>query len=260
MIETVKTNGKAYLMEAVGLMGFVVFAALLTIYLEHPDMPVMNGAFKDSPLLRRIPLGIIMGIYILIITLLFGKKSGAHINPAVTWSYFRLKKISFWDAIFYMVAQFLGAIIGALLLRHFIPNLFGHPVIDFSVTKPKPPFQTIIAFTAEFVISFTMMLLVLFASSSKRFEKYVALISGILIALFLIFEIPLSGMSLNPARSFAGAFAANEWKHIWVYFVAPPLAMLLATEIFKRRSEKMLVNKNDDYKELMTYPVTTPKQ
>ncbi|MEJ7685401.1 MAG: aquaporin [Segetibacter sp.] len=82
------------------------------------------------------------------------------------------------------------------------------------------------AFIAEFIISFILMLAVLMATSSKRFEKHIAVISGVLIALYLIIEIPFSGMSLNPARSFAGAFAAEKWEHLWIYFVAPTLAML----------------------------------
>lgn len=250
-----KIHLKEYLMEAAGLAGFVIGAALLTIMLEHPGFAVMHSQLKDYPMLRKVPLALIMGTYIAVITLLFGKRSGAHINPAVTCIYFRLGKISLWDALFYTIAQFIGAIFAAQLLKYFIPNLFGHPIIDYAVTKPKPPYETVTAFIAEFTISFIMMLLVLFASSSKRFEKYVALISGVLIALFLIFEMPFSGMSLNPARSFAGAFTANEWKHIWLYFIAPIFGMACAAEVFLQWRKKNLIKKAIDYKELLNYPV-----
>jgi aquaporin Z len=106
------------------------------------------------------------------------------------------------------------------------------------------------AFVAEFIISFVLLFVVLIFISSKRLEKYAAIVTGILIALYLIFEMPFSGMSLNPARSFAASLAANEWEHLWIYFVAPPAAMLLAAEIFERAKKTVLstiVDKDRSY-------------
>jgi aquaporin Z len=247
MIENLKVHWQTYLMELFGLAGFVLAAGLLTIFLEHPDLPVMKSSLKDHPLLRRIPLGIILGIYIAVVVLLFGKKSGAHINPSVTWTFYRLGKISFTNALFYTIAQFAGAIGAAQLLKYASGDLFSHPLINYGVTEPKPPYESITAFIAEFIISAILMLVVLMASSSKRLEKYVALMSGVLIAVYLIIEIPFSGMSLNPARSFAGAFAANKWEHLWIYFVAPTLAMLAAGEVFIRWKKKQLGLANQDH-------------
>jgi aquaporin Z len=82
-------------------------------------------------------------------------------------------------------------------------------------------------------------------------EKLAAPVSGVLIARYLIFELPFSGMSLNPARSFGAALAANKWEHLWIYFVAPPLAMLLAAEIYLR-TKTFFSNILD--KELPDYP------
>ncbi len=246
---------KAYLMEAAGLAGFVIGAGLLTIFLEHPDLAVMHSFLKDHPLLRRAPMGIIMGAYIFFITLVFGKKSGAHINPAATIAFLRLSKIKFKDALFYMIAQFAGAVIAAQLLKYFTGDLFSHPLIDFGVAKPMPPHGSMAAFVAEFIISFILMLLTLMASSSRKYEKYVAVLSGVLIAFYIIIEMPFSGMSLNPARSFAAALAANEWNHLWIYFIAPPVAMLLAAEVFVQWKKRKLAKKNNDYKEISCYPV-----
>ena len=267
MIQSLRKHWRTYLMELAGLAGFVLTAGLLSIFLEHPDLPVMQSWLKDHPLLRRIPLGIIMGIYSMTIILLFGKKSGAHINPAATWTFYRLGKISFVDAAFFTVAQFAGAIMAAQFLKYATGNLFSDSAIDFGVTKPKPPYGSMAAFVAEFIISFILMLLILMASSSKRFEKKLAYLSGILIAIYLIVEIPFSGMSLNPARSFAGALAANEWGHLWIYFVAPVLAMLAAGEVFlkwkkkavnrlhqKTRFTQSIAVETDD-KEIPHYPV-----
>ncbi len=265
MIESFRIHWQTYLMELFGLAGFVIVAGLLTILLEHPDLPVMKSSFGKYAVLRRVPLGIIMGSYIAAVVLLFGKKSGAHINPSVTWTFFRLGKINFTDALFFTIAQFAGAIGGALLLKYTIGDLFGHPLINYGNTAPKPPHNSMTAFIAEFIISFILMLAVLRAASSKRFEKYVALISGILITLYLIIELPFSGMSLNPACSFAGAFAAEKWEHLWIYFVAPTLAMLAAAEVHLQWKKKKQISDNkkghdvifiySDYNEIPTYPV-----
>jgi aquaporin Z len=95
MIETFKRNWRVYLMEAAGLAGFVLGAGLLTIFLEHPDFPAMQSSFggTENAIWRRVPLGLLMGAYIALVIYLFGEKSGAHINPATTWSFYRLGKI-----------------------------------------------------------------------------------------------------------------------------------------------------------------------
>lgn len=223
-------------MEAVGLAGFVLGAGLLSVFLEHPDFPAMQSVFggESMAVIRRVPLGILMGAYIAGVIHLFGEKSGAHIDPATTWAFFRLGKINFADAVFYTLAQFAGAVIAAQILKLSLGEWFAHPSVDFGITEPKPPHGSMSAFVAEFIISFLLMLTVLFFISSKRLEKHVALVSSVLIALYIIFETPFSGMSLNPARSFAAALAANKWEHLWIYFVAPPVAMLFAAEIFTR--------------------------
>ena len=246
------SHAKYYWMEAAGLGGFVLLASLVTIFLEHPELPVMQTHWKDYPLLRRVPLGIIMGCYIMLITVLFGKKSGAQINPAVTWSFYYLKKISFKDAALYTAAQFIGAIAAAQILKHTLGYWFSHPAIDYSVTQPKPQYSSLTALTAEAIISFVLMFVVLTASASKKWDGRVPLLSGILIALFIIFEMPFSGMSLNPARSTAGDLAALKFEHLWLYFVSPLAAMLLASKIFERR---YFSSSSADKKDLPVYPV-----
>jgi aquaporin Z len=235
MIESLKLHWREYLMEAAGLSGFIIGASLMTVFLEHPEMPAMRSAFGEYPTLRLVPLGIVLGGYITGVVYLFGKRSGAHINPAVTWSFFRLGKIGFPDAVFYTLAQFAGAAAAAQLMKLALGNYYSDGPIRFVVTEPaRWDASGAAAFAAEFFISFVLMLASLIAANSRRLEKFAAPLTGGLIALYLIFETPLSGMSLNPARSFGSALAAGEWRHLWIYFVAPPLAMLLAAEIFLR--------------------------
>lgn len=222
-------------MEAAGLAGFVVGASLLTVFLEHPDFPVMRSALGDYPMLRRVPLGIVLGAYIAGIVYLFGRRSGAQINPAVTWAFYRLGKINFADAVFYTLAQFAGAIAAAQIMKLAFGDFYSDAPVHYLVTEPaKWDTSGTAAFTAEFFISFVLMFACLVAANSRRLENLVAPITGFLIALYLIVETPYSGMSLNPARSFGSALAANEWRFLWIYFVAPLPAMILAAEIFLR--------------------------
>ena len=234
MIGTLQKHWRVYLMEAGGLGGFVVGAGILTIFLEHPDFPMMQSRFgtTENAIWRRVPLGILMGAYVALVVRLFGEKSGAHVNPATTWAFYRLGKINFADACFYTLAQFAGAIAAALFLKLALGIWFAHPLIDYGITKPKSPHDSIEALIAEFIISFVLIFVVLIVIGSERLEKYAAVITGVLIALYLIFESPFSGMSLNPARSFAAALAGNEWEHLWIYIVAPSAAMLLAAEVY----------------------------
>ncbi len=256
MFEIFKKHWQAYLMEAAGLAGFVLGAGSLAVFLEHPDFPAMQSSLggEENAIWRRVPLGLLMGAYIALVVRLFGEKSGAHINPATTCAFFRLGKINFSNSVLYTLAQFAGAITAALFLKIALGDWFAHPLINFGVTKPMPPHDSMSAFVAEFIISFVLMFVVLIVISSKRLEKYAAIVTGVLIALYLIFELPFSGMSLNPARSFAASLAANKWEHLWIYFVAPPLAMLLAAEIYART--KTIFSGILD-KELPDYPIET---
>jgi aquaporin Z len=256
MILRIKSNWKVLFMEAAGLAGFVCGAGILSIILEHPDSPVMNGQWAKHDMLRRVPLGIIMGGYIAGVILLFGKKSGAHINPSVTWTFYRLGKINLADAILYTIAQFIGAIATSQLLKHTLGKYFGHPLLKYGVSEPKPSYGSTTAFIAEFIISFIMMLVILITITSKPYEKYVALISGVLIALYLIIELPFSGMSLNPARSTGSFLAANQYKYLWIYFIAPTLAMLAAAEIFLViKKGRFSSNYKINDQEIPTYPI-----
>ena len=249
-------NTKHCLRKPRALFGFVLLAGLAVIVLEYPGLPVMKGYFKDFPMLRRIPLGLLMGAYIFAGIKFAGKTSGAHFNPAVTWSFYFLKKISLVNAVLYTLAQFIGALAAAMLLKFTLPQYFGDDAIKFGATVPKPPHGHMGAFAAEFIISFLLMLITLFISSSKKHSKKIALISGVLIALYLVFEMPFSGMSLNPARSFAGDFAGKEWEHLWLYFAAPLSAMLLAAFIFSRtEAGRRNVDPGDDrFKTIPVYP------
>lgn len=223
-------------MEAAGLAGFVVGAGLLTTLLEHPDSPIHQSMSELPTLLRRVPLGLCMGAYIAgVVYSPWGRRSGAHINPSVTWTFYSLGKIKLWDALFYTLAQFAGAVFAAQLMKAMLGEWYAHPSVNYSVTAPgREVIGTELAFVAEAMISFGLMFVMLLAINSERWEKLAGLFVSLLIAVYLIIETPFSGMSMNPARSFGSALTAWQWSGWWIYFTAPPLAMLLAGKVYRR--------------------------
>jgi aquaporin Z len=139
-----------------------------------------------------------------------------------------------WDAAFYIVGQFVGGAAGVLLAAMAFHAVVAHPAVGYVVTRPGA-YGVGGAFAAELGITFVLMSVLLHVSNTPRIARSTGLFAGLLVAIYITFEAPLSGMSMNPARSFASAFAAGDWKALWIYFTAPPFGMLLAAEVYIRR-------------------------
>jgi aquaporin Z len=163
----------------------------------------------------------------------WGQRSGAHFNPAVTLTYWGLGKIDSADAAFYVAAQFAGATAGVSAAWLILGSALASPTVNFVATLPGPAGR-LAAFAAEAAISFALMLAILVVSNDRRVSRYTPAVAGTLVALYITFEAPISGMSMNPARSFGPAFVAAGWRDLWIYLVAPPLGMLAAAAIYVR--------------------------
>jgi aquaporin Z len=232
MTETLKCHWPEYLMEATCLGLFMVSAFTFGTILEHPASPVHQAIL--NPHIRRLLMGVAMGLTAIgIIYSPWGKQSGAHINPSTTLTFYRLGKIAKWDAILYVVAQFAGGIIGAVLAATMLAAWVAHPSVNYVVTHPGMA-GIAAAFCAEVVIAFVLMSVILKVSNNTRWHKFTGLCAVILVAVYITLEAPISGMSMNPARSFASALAARHWTALWIYFTAPLLGMLLAAEVYVR--------------------------
>ena len=232
MRNAVTQHWPEYLMEAAGLGLFMVSACLFATLLEHPGSPVRQAL--PAPLLRRLLMGLAMGLTAVgIIYSPWGKQSGAHINPSVTLSFLRLGKVKPWDAFFYVVAQFAGGVSGILLAAAILWPWIADPSVNYVATVPGAG-GTGLAFLAELLISFGLMSTVLIASNGDRLARFTGLFAGILVATYITVEAPLSGMSMNPARTFGSALPGQVWTALWIYFTAPPLGMLLAAEAYRR--------------------------
>jgi aquaporin Z len=232
MAYALKNHWPEYLMEAIELGLFMFSACAFTVLLYHPSSPVAQ-TIHDG-VLRRLLMGTAMGsTAIAIIFSPPGKRSGAHFNPSVTWTFFRLGKIRAWDAAFYTLFQFAGGIAGVLLASLTLSKLVSHQSVNYAATRPGPD-GPIVAFAAEILISFILMSVVLAVSNTKRLARWTGIFAGVLEATYITIESPISGMSMNPARTFSSAVGAHLWMSLWIYFVAPPIGMLLAAEVYRR--------------------------
>jgi aquaporin Z len=165
----------------------------------------------------------------------WGKRSGAHLNPAVTLAFLSLGRIRARDAAWYVAAQFAGGLVGVLLVVGLVGDDFAAPPVSYATTMPGRA-GAAVAFVAELAISGLLLLAVLRISSHPRHGQRAGLVAGLLVATYISIEAPLSGMSMNPARSFASAVPGSLFDHLWIYFVAPPLGMWLAARLHSRWS------------------------
>ena len=230
---------REYLIEAALLAIFMLSAATMTVVIQHPASPLR--AFVNDAIARRVLMGVAMGLTAAgIIYSPWGRRSGAHMNPAVTLTFFRLGKISGGDALAYGGAQFLGSVVGIFVASLGLLRWIADPTVNYVATAPGPT-GDVVAFAAEATISFVLMLVVLTVSNQHRLSPFTGAVVAVLVATFITFEAPLSGMSMNPARTLGPDVIAGIWRGLWIYFAAPPLGMLLAAEIFLRVRGRLAV-------------------
>ena len=220
-------------MEGAELGLFMISACVFVVLLEHPTSPVHQAISND--VLRRVLIGIAMGLTaVAIIYSPLGQRSGAHFNPSVTLTFFRLGRVEWWDAVFYSTAQFIGGLTGVFLSALLLGQLVAHPSVQYAVTVPGKS-GIAIAFLAEVLIAFVQMSMVLRVSNTKHLARFTGVFAGLMVATYISLEAPYSGMSMNPARTFASALPANVWTALWIYFTAPSLGMLFAAELYIRQ-------------------------
>ncbi len=229
MLAAFKKNWQLYLIEAWGLGVFMISACFFATILEYPHSTVRIAV--PQPFVRLVLMGMAMGLTAAgILYSPWGKRSGAHINPAVTVTFLFLKKIEPYDALWYMIFQTLGGTLAVYLMQFLLGNPLKDKPVQSVVTIPYCG-SPALAFFIELAISFTLMSVVLKLSDS-RFAKYTWAVAGFLVMIFVIIAGPVSGFGMNPARSFASALPANVWDSVWIYLLVPPAGMLLAAKVY----------------------------
>jgi aquaporin Z len=230
MLRVLRQHWPEYLIEASGLGIFMISACSFGSLLEHPDSPVHQAL--PIPIARRALMGLAMAsTAIAIIYSPWGKRSGAHLNPSTTLTFWSLGRISTADAIGYAAAQFIGGALGIGAATIVLGGILANPRVHWVATVPGE-YGELVALLIEIGISFVLMTVVLEVSNRPRIARFTGICAGSLVAIYITTVAPLSGMSMNPARSFASALPAGTWSVLWIYFAAPITGMLGAAAIY----------------------------
>src|SRR5262252_6663448 len=163
---TLVEHSPEYASEGLGLCLFMISACTFGTLLAHPESPVVR--FVRNPTLLRTLMGMAMGsTAAALVYSKFGKRSGAHLNPSTTLTFFRLGKIETTDALFYISAQFAGAILGVYASSIVLGKWLAQPAVDYVVTLPGP-YGYAWAFFAESTITLLLMSVILRVSNTPK--------------------------------------------------------------------------------------------
>jgi aquaporin Z len=225
-----KMNWRYYLQEALGLYIFMVSACFFGAMLFSPNSS-WHQVIPDETT-RNILMGIAMGSTALFIFYSpWTAPSGSHINPVVTLTFLRLDKMCRYDAMFFIIFQFIGGTLAVYMMQFLMGTVLTAMPVNSVVTIPGK-YGNVWALVTECVIAFITMTMVLFTSASNRFKKYTRIFAACLVCCWVIFAGPISGFGMNPARTFASALPAHTWTALWIYLLAPLAGMLAAAELF----------------------------
>lgn len=172
-------------------------------------------------------LGISAGFGTIVMIMIYsvGNISGAHLNPAVTLGFFCAKRLDYKLILPYIISQLIGAFLAVYTLHLIFPT-----AIDFGTTLPSSTWQ--VTFVAEVVFTFLLMFVILNVSTGHMEKGIMAGVAvGATVGVLALIGGPISGASMNPARSIAPAFMSSKLQHLWVYIAAPILGAIIAVPV-----------------------------
>lgn len=186
---------------------------------------IIVNALTDA--LSHVGIALTFGLVITVMIAATGHISGAHFNPAVTLAFAVIRRFPWSEVPFYIGGQLLGAILGALTLL----GLFG-PTANLGATLPQGNlFQSL---GMEVLLTTALMFVITAVATDPRVPATVApLAIGATVALDALWGGPISGASMNPARSFGPALAAGVWSNQWIYWLGPIIGATLGALIFQ---------------------------
>src|SRR6266700_2083566 len=210
---------------------FLVFAGVSAVVFDFGTGSPLAQVVPDVSTRRLITGLLFAGSGALVAISPLGKLSGGHINPAVSLAFWLQGKMHHFDLGWYISGQLLGVIIGSLLV---VLVWREHAAsVGYGTIVPGAVYPLWIVFLAEVSMTFLLVLSIFLFVSSHRLMRWTPLMVWILVAVIVWLEAPISGTSLNPARSFGPALVSSIWTDHWLYWVAPPLGALLAVGAFR---------------------------
>ncbi len=191
---------------------------------------IVNNVYGS---VSHLGIGLTFGLVVMAVIYSIGSISGAHINPAVSIAFWISKRFSGKEVLPYIISQFLGAILASLTLSFMFPQ---HELLG--ATLPAGSWEQ--SFVMEFILTFVLMFVILLMSEgSKEVGVMTGFAVGMVVAFEAIFAGPVSGASMNPARSLAPALVSGHLTHLWLYIIATTLgasASVFAVRLIKDSS------------------------
>lgn len=193
---------------------------------------IINDISSGS--VTHLGIAITFGLIVVTMIFAFGNISGAHINPAVTFGFFIDRKIGSMLVLYYIFAQLSGALLASLSLKLLFP---AHQNLGNTI----PAGSNLQSLFLEILLTFFLMIVILRTIASEKTKPFVAISVGMIVLLEALFAGPITGASMNPARSFGPAIISGNISYLWIYIVAPVIGASLAVLL-----EKMIFRQNGD--------------
>jgi aquaporin NIP len=172
--------------------------------------------------ITHVGIALTFGLVVLAMIYTLGDVSGAHLNPAVTIGFFAARRFPASEVWRYITAQISGALLASLILKLLFPA-------NANLGATHPAGSAMQSFVLEFILTFLLMFVILNVSTGAKEKGVTAGIAiGAVIALEALFAGPISGASMNPARSLAPALVSLQLHDLWIYLIAPTLGALAA--------------------------------
>ncbi|MCY3854138.1 MAG: MIP family channel protein [Thaumarchaeota archaeon] len=230
-------NGKAYLAESISTFALVFFGPLSIILTA---VVFGKGLSTETIFVISLAHGAAIGLMVYS----FGHISGAHINPAVTIPMIITKKIKISDGIGYIIFQIIGAIIASFSLKLLLPELGSK--VNYGVQGGPSDLinnDAITGLSLEIIFTFFLVMVIFMTAVHKKaYTGFHGISIGGMIFLLHLIGIPLTGASMNPARTLGPALASGFWEFHWIYWVGPIVGGIIAGVIMNW----IFVNNNNE--------------
>jgi MIP family channel proteins len=216
----------AYLAELIGTLLLVFFITSVVVLFVSTGSQAQFGS--DFAVIGLVHAFLLFGLIVM-----FGVVSGGHFNPAVTLAAMAIKRIRPLDGVIYMLAQFSGAVLGALLTKSLLED--EGRATSYGAAEVSGLLQGAFAgMTIEAIGTFCLVLVILAAVySEKSVKEWAPLAIGTTLGFIVMVGGPLTGGSFNPARWFGPALVGDSFGDVWPYLVGPIVGALLAAAVYK---------------------------
>lgn len=227
---------KKYFAEMVGTMVLVLMGCGSAVIAGGAAGAVGTGV-------GTLGVALAFGLSVIVMVYTIGSISGCHINPAITLGIYLTGRMNGKDAAMYMIFQVIGALLGSTVL-YFIATGMGIPGNVAGANSYAESTSEVSAFLAEAFFTFIFVLVVLGSTSSKAPSGFAGLAIGLTLVLIHIVCIPITGTSVNPARSIAPALFSQgaALSQLWLFIVAPFVGAACSALVWKYFEDEESVN------------------